>query len=130
MPHHPWYRKHDDWCSPAETMRPASTDWFRRFLKQFCWRFGKKKVHAIDADRVGDWLDEVKTVPMGRRKNGEIAGYKKMRWSSSTTNSAVSCIKLAFNWAVASARQSQDVCCRRSSRRWCSAISGDCDPPE
>jgi integrase len=154
MPHHPWYRKHDDWwyCqvgrkqiklvkgksnkkearrqfdlldenqfrkTPSHLDRltviqicrafmkfsrrnhdPDTTDWFRRFLKQFCRRFGKKMVHAIDPEKVAAWIDEVKTVPTGRKKNGELTGYRKIRWSSSTKNSAVSCVKRAFNWAV------------------------------
>ena len=78
---------------------PETTDWFQRFLGQFCNQFGHLKPHAVHEDQVVAWLNAEKRIRRGKKKDGTFV-YRTIRWSSSTKNAAARCVTQLFNWAL------------------------------
>jgi integrase len=63
-------------CS-ADTCR-----WYRHFLKSFCQKYGTLRVGEVRPLDVENWLDG------------------KPAWGETTRNRAITCLIVAFNWAV------------------------------
>lgn len=69
-------KKHSKRHCTAETHR-----WYRHFLKRFARKYGSVRLCDLRPDDVEDWLDGTK-------------------WSDTTRNRAITCVKVAVNWAV------------------------------
>ena len=75
-----WSSKHND---------PATYEWYRGFLQDFCDRCGSVSISLLKPFHVTEWLD-------------------KHTWNQSSRRAAISCVKRAFNWATDEGRIPQN----------------------
>jgi site-specific recombinase XerD len=86
--------------SSAVNHDPETTDWFRRFLGQFCDTFGHLRPEAIKGDELTKWLNAEKRIKNGKKPKNGPQGYRVIHWTSSTKNAAARCVTQPFHWAA------------------------------